>query len=150
MTGAIVATAVVVMVALAVRLAVVAVGSHRGERGGTELSTWTDPATRARPVELDLAGFGLAAPGRGELLGVVFTHPECESCAPLTRRLEGIEALTPAAVDVTVDPDAVRAAGVASVPTLVLVDADGDVVRSWTGTPLAGTVEETVRRSLDA
>lgn len=98
-------------------------------------------------MELDLAGSGLAAPGGGELLAVVFTHPECESCVPLARRLVGIEGLTTATVDVTRDPDAVRAAGVTSVPTLVLVDHVGAVVRSWIGTPLAGAVEETVRRA---
>lgn len=150
MTAAIVATAGIVVVALAARLVAAATGRRRAQRAAGGLAAWSDPSVRSLPEELDLARLGLAVPGRGELLGVVFTHPACRSCGPLTRRVAGIEGLTTAVVDVSDDPVTVRAAGVESVPTLVLVDDGGEVVRSWIGTPLAGTVEETVRRRLDA
>lgn len=101
-------------------------------------------------MSLDLTLLEIPPPGPGKLLGVVFTHPDCGSCTPLSQRIAGIDDLVTAEVDVTGVPAAVRAAGVTSVPTLVLVGHDGAVVRSWIGAPLAGTVEETVRRTLDA
>lgn len=147
-------TVAAVAVALVVRL--VAGRSRRdalaagGADADASMESWTATDARTRPDDLDLSRFGLVPPVAGTLLAVVFTHPACESCRPLARRLVGIDAIVTAEVDVTEAPATVRAAGVASVPTLVLVDHEGGVVGSWIGTPLAGTVEETVRRTLGA
>lgn len=112
------------------------------------IEAWTDPSVRSKPDAVDLGALDLSAPQEGRLLGVVFTHPACDACDPVAHRISGIDGVDAAIVDVSTAPDAVRAAGVTSVPTLVLVGTDGGVVRSWVGAPLAGTVEDTVRRHL--
>lgn len=143
------ATVAVVAVAVVVRL-VVGRSRRRAEADAdASVEAWTEPQARCRPDDLDLDRFGLNPPPDGRLLAVVFTHPACESCQPLARRLVGIDSLVTAEVDVTAAPAVVRAAGVTSVPTLLLVDHAGAVVRSWIGTPLAGTVEEAVRRAVE-
>lgn len=138
------ATAVAVLIALAVRVLV----GRSPRQDPAAIEAWTPSAARSKPADVDLATLGVDSPPEGRLLGLVFTHPACDSCDPLSRRIAGIDAVDLAVVDVSVAPDVVRAAGITSVPTLVLVGSDGSVVRSWVGTPLAGTVEETVARHL--
>lgn len=146
MTAAIVITVAIAIVAVAARFVVEA--SKRRHAARQALEAWTDGAGRTAPDSLDVEALGLSVPPEGALLGVLFTHPRCDSCRPLVRRLDDVDGVQAAVVDVTAATRFVRAAGVSSVPTLVLVDRRGEVVRSWVGTPLAGTVEETVRQAL--
>lgn len=72
---------------------------------------------------VDLAELGVA-PGQAAL--VQFTHPLCADCQALTARL-GASARRPVLVDVSKRPDLARKYGVAVVPLLVEVAADGRV-----------------------
>lgn len=139
-----VATVAAVLIAIAVRVLV----RRPCVQDAAAIEAWSAGATRSKPENVDLATLGIDLPPAGRVLGVVFTHPACESCDPVARRVDAVDAVDLAVVDVSADPEVVRAAGITAVPTLVLVGSDGGVVRSWVGTPLAGTVEETVRRSL--
>jgi hypothetical protein len=72
---------------------------------------------RIDPGDLPLHGAGV----------VQFTHPLCSDCRQWERRLEG-EGRPHAAIDVSHRPELARKYGVAVVPTVVAVAADGTVL----------------------
>ena len=73
--------------------------------------------SRIDPGDVPLDGAGV----------LQFTHPLCSECLEWERRLES-EGRPHAAIDVSRDPDLARKYGVAVVPTVVAVAADGTVL----------------------
>ncbi len=101
-----------------------------------------------RPRELDMAVLGLAPPAPGRLLAVLFSDAHCAGCEALRGRLGRLDRVDVVDFDASVDPEPLRVAGIDRVPILYLCDQEGATVRSWTGAPLPGTIEETVMRTL--
>lgn len=99
----------------------------------------------------DLQICGLQPPGPGRVLAVAFTRENCASCPRLKRRLDRLDAGAPvdvALIDTALTPEAASVNGIDRVPSLFLVDANGDLIRRWIGEPLAGTLERTVAEHL--
>ena len=87
---------------------------------------------RRREVDrVELAELGVAAGGAGDVV-VAFGHPLCTDCNTVLRDLEaGSERYV--SVNVRERPDLARKYGVALVPTVVRVNADGRVLQQVAG-----------------
>ncbi len=105
------------------------------------------------PRSIELAACGLDAPADGELLAIMFKRAECDGCVRLPDRLSRIAEAVPldvVEIDAADNRAAAEANNVDAVPVLYLVTSSGDVLRSWIGEPLAGTLEHCVLDYFDA
>lgn len=65
----------------------------------------------------------------------VYSKPNCPQCTATYRKLEGLSAEY-ASVDMSQDPEAlsfVRSLGYSQAPVVVVRDAQGSVIRHWSG-----------------
>lgn len=124
------AATVVVVLALAIVVAIV-----RNRRAG-RLRDVTDAGAPAR-VDAASLGDGGALGTRATL--VQFSSAFCRPCVATRHVLRGVAEVVPGVRHVEVDAeshlDLVRALGIASTPTTLLVDSDGVVRRRATGVP---------------
>jgi thiol-disulfide isomerase/thioredoxin len=121
-------------VAVGVLVIGVGVGLWRRVRNG-RLQAIADPAEDRLDPRL-LADLGVA-PGKATLLQ--FSSAFCAPCRAVRRVSTEVAALVPGVQHVEVDAeshlDAVRALDIWRTPTLLLLEADGRVVRRATGVP---------------
>lgn len=143
----------VVIVALAVAVVVVAVATLVRRRATQEpagRATEGPAARRSLPKHLTLADLSLQPPPSGRALVVLFSTRDCSACLPARRRLERLAEADVVEFDLTDGPDAASELGIDGVPALLVYGADGGLVRSWIGEPLAGTLERAVRDAASA
>lgn len=122
------------MIAVGLTLLAVAIAALIQRRQRTDA-----PAGRsyAVPVQIDRADF--ARPDAPWLVAV-FTSATCNACAGVWERAQPLESTAVAVVEIEYGAarDVHERYGIDAVPTSLVVDADGVVVRSWAG-PVTAT-----------
>jgi hypothetical protein len=143
------AGAAFVVVAVVVVAAVALIGAatllRRRDVPATATTGDAPGARRSLPRHVTLEDLSLPAPSPGRALVVLFSTRDCSACMPARRRLDRLAEADVVEFDLTDGPDAATELGIDGVPALLVYGADGVLVRSWIGEPLAGTLERAVR-----
>ncbi len=103
----------------------------------------TAPSYRA-PAQIDRADFNGA---ESERLVAVFTSATCDSCAVAWDLVQGVSSPTTAVqrIEIQDDPSLHQRYKIDGVPTVLIADADGVVLKSFFGPPTADALDDALR-----